>query len=91
MRPRAGERHIEVVAILLGLEATFAGRPGRAIHRYPVAKLRGAALEVPLGFLGVVPDVFPYAFHQHAHDDLLDCFLDRNSNRLARCREPVAH
>lgn len=48
VRPGAGEGDIEVVTVLLRLEAAFSGRAGRAIRRDPVAELRGAALEVPL-------------------------------------------
>lgn len=91
MRPGAGEGDIEVVTIFLRLETAFSGRAGCAIRCDPVAELRGAALEMPLGFLGVVPDVLPHTFHQHAHDDLLDCFPDGDTTRFAQSREPARH
>ena len=39
MRPRARERDVEVIAVRLRAEAAAARRAGRAVGRYPIAKL----------------------------------------------------
>jgi len=67
MRPGTSERDVEVIAILLRLEAALAGGAGLAIGGDPVAELRSAALKMALGFLGVVPHILPNAFNQPAH------------------------
>src|SRR5690606_22612392 len=67
MRPRARPRDVQVIAAGLRLEAAASARARGAVRRDPVAELRFAADEPPLRRFGVVPDVVPLAFDEHAH------------------------
>src|SRR6202049_3592521 len=66
MRPRAGERHIEVIAAARGFETAFAGRPGRAVGRDPVVEAGRLALEAAAG-ARVVAALLPDAVNEHSH------------------------
>jgi hypothetical protein len=59
VRPRAGERDIEVIAPARGRKAAGAARTRAAVRRHPVAEFRLAALEAPAGRLGVVETGVP--------------------------------
>src|SRR5262249_59116733 len=67
MRPRARERHVEMVASARGGKAAFTGRAGTAIFRHPVAKARGRAHETPLWRARAVLLVLPDAVDQKTH------------------------
>ncbi len=65
--PRAGERHVEVIAAGLGLEAALARRPRCAVRRDPVAEARVRAHETAAAARRVVPLVVPDAVDENAH------------------------
>src|SRR5258708_6257631 len=73
VRPRTGERNIEVVAAALGRKAIGAAWTRAAVRRYPVAEFRLCAPEPPAGRLGVVPLRLPHAINEHSvrHGSLL--------------------
>src|SRR5262245_5663185 len=96
MRPRARERHVEMVAPARGGKAAFAGRAGAAVLRHPVAKARGRAHETPARRARAVLLVLPDAVDQKAHATR-PCLPDRSlSNHwrerfhLSASRHPVA-
>ena len=66
VRPRAGERDIEVIAPGLRLESAFAGRAGRAVGRHPVAELRVRTEEAAAGVNLLAPRL-PFAVDEPAH------------------------
>ena len=68
VRPRAGERDVEVVAAGLRLEAARAAFGRLAVGRDPVAPLRLRADELAARFPGVVPAVRPFSVDQQSHD-----------------------
>src|SRR5262249_44799473 len=76
MRPRARERHVEMVAPARGGKAAFTGRAGAAIFRHPVAKARGRAHEAPVRRARAVLLVLPDAVDQKTHAER-PCLPDR--------------
>src|SRR5690606_37200856 len=88
MRPRARPRDVQVIAAGLRLEAAASARTRGAVRRDPVAELRFAADEPPLRRLGVVPDVVPLAFDEHAHGFVPCGNGSGGSTRAARPRAP---
>src|SRR6266511_312255 len=67
VRPWAGKRHIEMIAVARGGKAAFARRPSGAILRDPVAKPRSRANEAPIRRALAVLLVPPDAVDQKAH------------------------
>src|SRR5262249_1547765 len=67
MRPRAGQRHVEMVAPARGGKAAFTGRAGAAALRHPVAKALGRAHETAARRARAVLLVLPDAVDQKAH------------------------
>src|SRR5690606_10763532 len=59
MRPRAGERDIEMVAARFGLETALAALGGLAVPGDPVTELRDRTFETAAAPARVVPLVFP--------------------------------
>ena len=71
VRPRAGERDVEVVAPGLGLEPARAGRSRATVVRDPVAELGVDAHEAAV--LAALVLIAPDALDQHAHGQSSPC------------------
>src|SRR5262245_60610620 len=67
MRPRAGQRYIQVIAPRLGFESACATRTRFASRGYPVPKRRVGADELTFGLTRVVPAIVPLAIYQQSH------------------------
>ena len=67
VRPRAGERHDQVVAPGRGVKAADAGRPGRAVGRDPVAERRIGADEPARRIVREIAVRPPVAVQHNAH------------------------
>src|SRR5208282_5288771 len=67
VRPRAGERDDEVVAVGFGLEAADAARPRFAARRHPVAERRVRPDEMTRPVVRKVTLRAPGAFEKNAH------------------------
>src|SRR5262249_57684315 len=83
MRPRARQRHVEMVAPARGSKAGFIGGAGVAVFRHPVAKARGRAPETPLRRARAVLLVLPDAVDQKTHAGR-PCWPDRSLSHHRR-------
>src|SRR5581483_10742169 len=72
VRPRTCERHVQMIAAGLRLEAADSGGPRTAIDSHPVAKNRRRSDECGAGGAADIVAA-PLAVDHHAHRGLLAC------------------
>src|SRR5262245_18519658 len=86
VRPRAGKRHIQMIASRLSGKISFAGGARTSVWRHPIAEFRRRPEEMAV--LGARNVSRPDAIDQKSHAGLLN--LRRSSFRLLRRVPPRA-